>query len=92
MKSPRSSNLKKIHQLRPELFRVHVNLDAPRRVAQIEKMTFAHVAMRGDAAGCAKDLAFLKLFAHVRNRSGCLKAAAKWLDAFRAKRVEFFAP
>src|SRR5438552_3081206 len=66
--------------------------DAPRRVAQIEEMTLAHVAMRGNAAGCTKGLAFLKFFAHLRNRSGYLKAAAEWLDAFCTKRVEFFAP
>jgi hypothetical protein len=71
---------------------VNVDLNAPRRVAQIEEMTFAHVAMRSNAAGCAKGLAFLKLFAHLRNRAGYLKAAAEWLDAFRTKRVEFFAP
>src|SRR4030095_16063002 len=83
---------KKIDQLRPDLFRVNVDLNAPRRVAQIEEMTFSHVAMRGDAAGCAKSLAFLKLFAHLRDRSGYLKAAAERLDAFRTKRVQFLAP
>ena len=71
---------------------MNVDLNAPCRVAQIEEMTFAHVTMRGNAAGCAKGLAFLKLFTHLDNRSGYLKAAAEWLDAFRTKRVEFFAP
>ena len=69
-----------------------VDLNAARGVAQIEEVTFAHVAVRSDAAGCAKGLAFLKLFAYLRNRSGHLKATFEWLDPFGAKRVEFFAP
>src|SRR5439155_80466 len=32
-------------------------------------MTLAHVAMRGNAAGCTKGLAFLKFFAHLRKQS-----------------------
>ena len=59
----------KLDRLRADFFRVNVNLNASGRVAQIEKMTFAHVAMRGDAARCAKSLAFLELFAHLRNRA-----------------------
>src|SRR6267143_5147495 len=83
---------KKIDQLRADFFRMNVDLNPPRCVAQIEEMTFAHIAMRSNAASCAKGLAFFKLFAHLRNRSSYLKAGAEWLDAFRAKRVEFFAP
>src|SRR5438046_8167941 len=83
---------KKIDQFRTDLFRVNVDLNAARSVAQIEEMTFAHVAMRGDAAGCAKGFAFLKLFEYLRNRSSHLKATHEWLYTFGAKRVAFFPP
>ena len=48
---------------------------------QIEKVTLAHVTMGGDTAGCAKGLAFLELFAHLRNRSTYLKTRAELLVA-----------
>src|SRR6185369_4847927 len=84
--------LKKVDQLRADFFRVNIDLNAPCRVAQIKEMTLAHVAMRRDAARCAKGLAFPEPFAHLRNRSGHLKATTEWVKTLRAKRVELFAP
>jgi hypothetical protein len=71
---------------------MNVDLNSPRRVAQIKEMAFAHVAMSGDAARRAKRLAFRKLSAHFGDRSGYLKPTAERLDAFRTERVQFFAP
>ena len=83
MKSPMIEQLENFHRLRAEFLRLDVNLDPPGRVAQIEEMTFAHVAMRGDAAGRAQGFAFLKFFAHLRDRAAGLKRGAEGRDAAR---------
>src|SRR5262249_32760564 len=70
---------------------VNVDLNAAGRVAQVEEVAFAHVAMRGDAARCTKRLGFLKLLAHLRNRSAYVKTRTERLDTFRAKCIKFFA-
>src|SRR6476619_2588127 len=55
-------------------------------------MAFAHVAMRGDAAGDTPLFTFLKLLAHLRNRAANVKAGPERLDALRAQRLKFFSP
>src|SRR4029077_220790 len=52
---------KKVEQFRANLLGVNVNLNPTGDVSQIEKMAFAHVAMRGDAAGDTSDFIFFKL-------------------------------
>ena len=54
-----------LHQLRPDLLRLHVNLDPPGRVPQIDEVALAHVAMRGDAAGGAQRRAFGEFIAQL---------------------------
>ena len=81
-----------LHRLRPEFLCLHVNLDSPRRVAQIEKVTLAHVAMRRDPARCAKLRAFGKFRPHLLNRAARLKALAKRRHATSAQRLELLAP
>ncbi len=73
-------------------FSVNINLNAASGVAQIQEVALAHVAMGRDAARRAKSLAFSELLAHLRNRSAYIKTCAEGLDAFRVKRIEFFAP
>ena len=65
------------HRLRPQFLRLHVNLDAPGRVAQIEKMALSHVAMRRDPAGSAQRLAFGKFLAHFGNASRSSRNSAR---------------
>ena len=65
-------------------------MNASGRVTQVEKVAFAHVAMRGDAAGDTKRFTFFKLLAHLRDRAANIKAGAERLDAFRAQRSSFF--
>src|SRR6266550_2963834 len=81
---------KKLDQFRANLFRVNVNLNAAGGVAQVEKVAFAHVAMRCDAAGDMTRFAFFKLLAHLRDRAANIKAGAERLDALCAQRLKFF--
>src|SRR5205085_10343643 len=46
--------LKQIDYLVADFFRVDVNLDSPRRIAQVDEVAFTHVAVRGDVAGRAQ--------------------------------------
>ena len=81
-----------LHRLRPEFLCLHINLDSPRRVAQIEKVTLAHVAMRRDPARCAKRRAFGEFRPHLLNRAARLKALTKRRHATSAQRLELLAP
>ena len=92
MKSPKIKQPENLHRLRPEFLCLHINLDSPRRVAQIEKVTLAHVAMRRDPARCAELRAFGKFRPHLLNRAARLKALAKRRHATSAQRLEFLAP
>ena len=83
---------KKLEQFRTNLPCVDVDLNSARDVTQIEKVAFAHVAMRGDAAGDTSDFIFFKLLAYLRDRAANLKASAERLDAFRAQCFKFFSP
>ena len=67
-----------------------IDLNATGGVTQVEKVAFAHVAMRGDTAGDMKRFTFFKLLAHLRDRSANIKAGAEGFDAFRAQRLKFF--
>src|SRR5205814_9739482 len=67
-----------------------VNLNAAGGITQVEKMAFAHVPMRGDAAGDVARFAFFGLLAHLRDRAANIKARAERFDAFRAQRLKFF--
>src|SRR6187399_1847691 len=67
-----------------------VNLNAAGGITQVEKMAFAHVPMRGDAAGDVARFAFFELLAHLRDRAANIKARAERFDAFRAQRLKFF--
>src|SRR6266849_2610061 len=91
-RDPRYRAGQKIDQLSANFFRVNINLNPAGGVAQVEKVAFAPIAMGGDAASRAKGLAFFKFFAHLRDRSAWLETGPEWLDSFRSKRVEFFAP
>jgi hypothetical protein len=83
---------KNLHRLRPEFLCLHVNLDASRRVAQVEKVTLPHVAMRRDPAGRAERCAFGKFFPQLGNRAARRKALAKGGHTAGAQRFEFLAP
>src|SRR5205814_3705013 len=83
---------KKIEQFRPNLFCVEIDLEAARRVTQVEKVAFAHVAVRCDAAGDTKRFTFFESLAHFRDRAANIKAGAERRDAFRAQRFKFFSP
>ena len=69
---------------------MNINLNAPGGVTKIEEVALAHVAMRGDAASRAQDLALREFFAHLRDCSVRLERNAERLDTLRAQRVEFF--
>src|SRR4029079_13563232 len=56
----------------------------------IEKMTFSHVAMCGDAAGDTTGFTFFKLLPHLRDRAADIKTSAERFDAFRAQYFKFF--
>ena len=58
---------KKIDELRPNLICVNIDLNSSRRVAQVEEVAFAHVAMRGDTTRRTQRLALLKSIAHLRD-------------------------
>src|SRR5438046_9191518 len=60
---------KKIDQIRANFLCVNINLNAPGGVTKIEEVALAHVAMRGDAASRAQDLALRESFAHLRDGS-----------------------
>ncbi|KAG0505260.1 MAG: hypothetical protein Udaeo_14120 [Candidatus Udaeobacter sp.] len=81
---------KKLEQFRTNLPCVDVDLNSARDVTQVEKVAFAHVAMRGDAAGDTSDFIFFKLLAHLRDRAANIKGGAEWFDASRAQRLKFF--
>src|SRR5882762_1192361 len=81
---------KKLEQFRTNLPCVNVNLNATGDVTQVEKVAFAHVAMRGDAAGDTSDFIFFKLLAYLRDRVANIKGGAEWFDAFRAQHLKFF--
>src|SRR5205807_1440945 len=70
----------------------NVNLNAPGRVAKIEKVALAHVAMRGDAAGGTKCVALSESRPNLRDVAAGLESAAKRFDTPRAKLIQFFAP
>ncbi len=69
---------------------MNVNLNAAGGVAQVEKVAFAHVAMRCDAAGDMTRFTFLKLLAHLRDRTANIKTGTERLDAFRAQHLKLF--
>ena len=54
--------LEKLDHLLADFLRVDVNLDPPGRIAQVDEMAFAHVAMRGDAAGRAQGRRLRRIF------------------------------
>ena len=68
-----------------------VNLNPSGRVAKIDKVAFAHVAMRGHSAGCAKRFAFFEFFTHFRNRARSVEAAPERLYSARPQRFQFLA-
>src|SRR5439155_21680303 len=83
---------KKIDQFGANFLRVNVNLNAPSRVAKIEKVALAHVAMRGDAAGGTKCVALFEFRPNLRDVAAGLESCAKRFDTSRAKLIQFFAP
>src|SRR6266481_505682 len=83
---------KKVDQFRANLFCMDVNLNPTGGVMQVEKVAFAHVAMRGDAAGDATLFTFFKLIAHLRDRFANIKTGPERFDAFRAQRLKFSEP
>src|SRR5437773_10507359 len=74
---------KKIDQVRANFFCVNINLNAPGGVTKIDEVALAHVAMRGDAATRAQDLALRDSVAHLRDCSVQLERNAKRVDTLR---------
>ena len=66
-------------------------MNASGGVTQVEKVAFAHVAMRGDTASDTKRFTFFKVLTHLRDRSANIESGAERFDAFRAQRLKFFA-
>ena len=83
---------KQIHGFSTNFFDVDVNLNPPGGVAQIEKVAFAHVAVRSDATSDTKRFPFFKFAANLCDRSAGFEGSAEWLGAARAKCVKFFMP
>ena len=82
--------LENLKRLGPYFFRLNVNLNVAGRIAQIDEMTFAHVAMRSDPPGHAQRLVFGKFLLHFADRSGGLEGrGAKWRNPFCAQGCEF---
>ena len=67
-------------------FPLDVNLDAPRRIAQIDEVTLAHVAMRCNPTGRAQDRTFGKFLAHFANASAGSKGVAERSHLERRRR------
>ena len=84
--------IENLHRLGADFFRMNVNLNAPGRVAQIDEMAFAHVAMRGDASGRAQGFAFLKFFADLARSCRWSQSGAEGRDAARAQLFQLGAP
>ena len=82
--------LEKIDRLRANFFRMDVNLNPAGGVAQIDKVTFAHVAMRGNASRRAQSFAFFEFFPDRRNIAAGLERRAKRLDSALAQRFPIF--
>src|SRR5690348_15837880 len=82
---------KNIRELRTNCFCVIVRLNPARGIAQIEKWALGHVAMPSDAPIRATRVTFLKLVAHLGDRSVYMKGGTEWIDTFGAELVEFFA-
>src|ERR1700675_1884755 len=83
---------KKIDEFGANFLRVNVNLNAPGRVAKIEKVALAHVAMRGDSAGGTKCVALFESRSNLRDVAAGLESHAKRFDTARAKLIQVFAP
>src|SRR5437867_9040863 len=77
--------IENLHRLRADLFRMKVDLDAPGRVAKIDKVAFAHVAVRGDAASGAKCVALLQFRPDLRDVPADFESCTKRFDPPRAK-------
>ena len=81
---------KKVEQFRANLLGVNVNLNPAGDVTQVEKMAFAHVAMRGDTAGDTTGFTFLKLLAHLRDRAANIKPVPNGSMPFARSASSFF--
>ncbi len=71
---------------------MNVNLDTPGRIAQVDEVTLAHVAMRGNPSRGAERFSFLEFRADFSDRAVCVERRAKWIDASRAQVLELLAP
>src|ERR1700730_3134802 len=87
---PNVQQAKKLEQLRATFFCVNIDLKPTGDVTEIKEVAFSHVAMRSDTTRCTQGFAFLKLPAHLCNRSADFKARTERLDPFRAEGIEFF--
>src|SRR5450631_49189 len=83
--------LEKIDNLRANFFRMDINLNPPGGVAKIDKVTLAHVAMRGNASRRTQSFAFFEFFPNRRNIAAGLERRAKWLDSAIAQAFQFSA-
>ena len=84
--------LEKIDNLRANFFGVDVNLNPAGRVAKIDKVALAHVAVRGNAAGRAQGFAFLEFFPDLRQVAACFEGGPEGFHATRAQTFQFSAP
>ena len=62
---PQVKQSENLHRLRAELLCLHINLNPPGCIAQIEKVALPHVAVRGDPPRRAQRRAFGKFFAYL---------------------------
>ncbi len=67
---------------------LRVNLDAPALVAHVNEHGFAHVAVRGDAAGHGHFAAFGIVLPRVGAGFGRREFVFEWVNALRAQRGE----
>src|SRR5438094_8441736 len=58
---------KEIDQVRANFLCMNIDLNASGRVAQVQKMALAHIAMRRDAACRTNGVPFLELLTHLSN-------------------------
>ena len=77
--------LENLVSLGPDFFGVDENLDAPRRIGQIEKVALAHVPVRGDPAGHPFAIPLCKAGADFFDGTRQIKALPKRRDSLFAQ-------
>jgi hypothetical protein len=79
---PQVEQLENLRVARATFLQIHEKLDSAADIAQVKKLTLAHVSMGGDAAGGPHLFAFGKSLANFADRTGNLERATKRVDLF----------